>query len=154
MYDRYSLTWILLELKPIFCTKQDSKCYFTLSLLFAAVQNERDTISKRPRGEDPENRHGLTTNVLLSAEILSRPATSPPGSLLGYVLGNNTTLVKHPNILPSNIYTVCLVWCDMPNLIDCLCIHLYMNLMQHQSCRLPLAWSIKFDCFVNWKLFY
>lgn len=63
-----------------------------MSLLFAAVQNERDTISKRPRGEDPENRHGLTTNVLLSAEILSRPATSPPGSVLGYLLGNDKTL--------------------------------------------------------------
>ena len=98
-------------LKPLFCTKQD-KCYFTLSLLFAAVQNERDTISKRPRGEDPENRHGLTTNVLLSAEILSRPATSPPGSLLGYVLGNNTTLVKHQNILPNNFF-IKSVRCDV-----------------------------------------
>ena len=98
-------------LKPLFCTNQDSKYYFTLSLLFAAVQNERDTISKRPRGEDPENRHGLTTNVLLSAEILSRPATSPPGSLLGYVLGN-TTLVKHQNILQNNIYTARYATCQ------------------------------------------
>ncbi|XP_020624572.1 hepatocyte nuclear factor 4-gamma-like isoform X3 [Orbicella faveolata] len=61
------------------------KC-FRAGMKKEAVQNERDTISKRPRGEDPENRHGLTTGVLLSAEILSRPATSPPGSLLGYVL--------------------------------------------------------------------
>ena len=50
-------------------------------VLLAAVQNERDTISKRPRGEETENKHGLTTSVLLSAEILSRPATSPPGKL-------------------------------------------------------------------------
>ena len=52
-------------------------------VLLAAVQNERDTISKRPRGEETENKHGLTTSVLLSAEILSRPATSPPGKLYG-----------------------------------------------------------------------
>lgn len=43
-----------------------------------AVQNERDTISKRPRGEEVDSKFGLTTDVLLSAEILSRPATSPP----------------------------------------------------------------------------
>lgn len=60
------------------------KCRYIVTsslLLFIAVQNERDTISKRPRGEDTDNRHGLTTNVLLSAEILSRPATSPPGNV-------------------------------------------------------------------------
>ncbi|KAL9975661.1 hypothetical protein ACROYT_G012844 [Oculina patagonica] len=56
------------------------KC-FRAGMKKEAVQNERDTISKRPRGEDPENRHGLTTSVLLSAEILSRPATSPPETI-------------------------------------------------------------------------
>jgi len=80
-----------------------------VSPLFAAVQNERDTISKRPRGEDPENRHGLTTGVLLSAEILSRPATSPPGSLLGYVLGNDKKLVKHQIHIQIIFNTFCLV---------------------------------------------
>ena len=52
-------------------------------VLLAAVQSERDTISKRPRGKETENKYGLTTSVLLSAEILSRPATSPPGKLYG-----------------------------------------------------------------------
>ena len=58
--------------------------YFGL-LISTAVQNERDTISKRPRGEDTDSRHGLTTSVLLSAEILSRPASSPPGKY-GFVV--------------------------------------------------------------------
>ncbi|XP_015751728.1 PREDICTED: hepatocyte nuclear factor 4-gamma-like isoform X2 [Acropora digitifera] len=56
------------------------KC-FRAGMKKEAVQNERDTISKRPRGEDTDSRHGLTTSVLLSAEILSRPATSPPESI-------------------------------------------------------------------------
>ncbi|XP_073234098.1 hepatocyte nuclear factor 4-gamma-like isoform X3 [Porites lutea] len=56
------------------------KC-FRAGMKKEAVQNERDTISKRPRGEETENKHGLTTSVLLSAEILSRPATSPPESI-------------------------------------------------------------------------
>lgn len=53
------------------------KC-FRAGMKKEAVQNERDTISKRPRGEEADSKFGLTTDVLLSAEILSRPATSPP----------------------------------------------------------------------------
>lgn len=50
----------------------------TLNLFInVAVQNERDSISKKPKGED--KKYGLNTQALLTADILSRPATSPPG---------------------------------------------------------------------------
>ncbi len=45
-------------------------------LCFLAVQNERDKITRRS-GEDPGKT--LSPQILLSAEILSRPAQSPPG---------------------------------------------------------------------------
>lgn len=45
-----------------------------------AVQNERDRISRKPL-EEQDKKFGLTTQLLLSAEILSRPAQSPPESI-------------------------------------------------------------------------
>lgn len=50
-----------------------------------AVQNERDRISRKPV-EEQDKKFGLTTQLLLSAEILSRPAQSPPGILQIYDL--------------------------------------------------------------------
>ncbi|EDO46487.1 predicted protein, partial [Nematostella vectensis] len=52
------------------------KC-FRAGMKKEAVQNERDSISKKPK---EEKKYGLTTQSLLSAEILSRPASSPPGT--------------------------------------------------------------------------
>ncbi|XP_031559613.1 hepatocyte nuclear factor 4-gamma-like isoform X2 [Actinia tenebrosa] len=54
------------------------KC-FRAGMKKEAVQNERDSISKKPKEE--EKKYGITTQTLLSAEILSRPATSPPDSI-------------------------------------------------------------------------
>ncbi|KAK3745061.1 hypothetical protein QZH41_014557 [Actinostola sp. cb2023] len=54
------------------------KC-FRAGMKKEAVQNERDSISKKPKEED--KKYGLTTQTLLTADILSRPATSPPSSV-------------------------------------------------------------------------
>ena len=53
------------------------RIYSFFLLNFTAVQNERDSISKKPKEED--KKYGITTQTILSAEVLSRPATSPPG---------------------------------------------------------------------------
>ena len=47
------------------------------------MQNERDRISRKPV-EEQDKKFGLTTQLLLSAEILSRPAQSPPGMSQNY----------------------------------------------------------------------
>ena len=54
--------------------------YFFFTFFLLAVQNERDRISRKPV-EEQDKKYGLTTQLLLSAEILSRPAQSPPGEL-------------------------------------------------------------------------
>lgn len=50
-----------------------------ITIIFpAAVQNERDRIIRRP-SEDTNDGNGITANMLLQAEVLSRPAQPNTG---------------------------------------------------------------------------
>lgn len=54
-------------------------CYLQVNVsvsILLAVQNERDKITRKPT---EESERVLSPNILVSAEILSRPAHSPSG---------------------------------------------------------------------------
>ena len=60
----------------------------------AAVQNERDRIIRRP-SQDSTN--GITANMLLQAEVMSRQTQVSPGAVYNIIHQNMTATVSNEN---------------------------------------------------------
>ena len=61
------------------CMNKTTTILTNYFLLSSAVQNERDRIIRRPSEDTSGN--GITANMLLQAELLSRPPQSNAGSV-------------------------------------------------------------------------